>query len=395
MNARSRLFDFHLWDGGETAKTRRRMKIPHLLCAAGALAFLASTSFAAEDFYVGTYTSFFGSRGIYHFQFDETNGRILKGGLAAAATNPSFLVNHPNGHWLYAANERQLGMVNAYAIQPDGHLQLLSRESSKGDGPCHVSLDRSHRFVFVANYNSGTVASLPIGRDGAVGPAAGFDQQKGGGVNKDRQEGPHAHAIYADPANRFVYACDLGNDKVEGYRFHSSKGTLTPSKTATTKIAPGSGPRHLVLHPRGYVYVINEMANTVTALRRDSETGAMRTLQTVPTLPKGYSLPNTTAEIALHPNGRFLYASNRGHDSIVVFAIAGDGRLSFVEHVSTGGQVPRFFGFTPSGRWLIAANQKSNNLVVFAVSHKTGKLTPTGQKVGVGSPVCVSFVQRG
>jgi 6-phosphogluconolactonase len=352
---------------------------------------LTSIGSAAEDFYVGTYTSFFGSKGIYHFALDEKTGTIGKGQLAAPAANPSFLVIHPNRHWLYAANERENGMVNAYAIAPDSQLQLLSRQSSKGSGPCHVSLDGTHRFVFVANYNSGSVAVLPVQRGGGIGEATGFDQQHGTSANKDRQEGPHAHSIYADPANRFVYACDLGNDKVEGYRFNAAKGTITPSKTATAKIAPGSGPRHLVLHG-GFVYVVNEMASTVTVLSRDAGTGALHTLQTVHTLPKGFAQPNTTAEIAVHPNGKFLYASNRGHDSIAVFAITNDGRLSLVEHASTGGQTPRNFAFDPSGRWLLAANQKSNDIVVFRADGRTGKLTPNGQKVRVGAPVCVAFV---
>ena len=367
------------------------MKFPQLLCAAGAFALFTSIGSATEDFYVGTYTSFFGSKGIYHFQFDEKNGTISPGTLAAKSSNPSFLVIHPNRCWIYAVNENKEGMVSAYAIAPDHQLQLLGQQSSKGDAPCHVSLDKTQRFVFVANYNSGSVAVLPVQRDGGVGAPTSFDQQRGGGINKDRQEGPHAHSIYADPANRFVYSCDLGNDRVEGYRFNAAKGTLKPSASATAKIAPGSGPRHLVLS-HGFVYVINEMASTVTVLRRDAGTGALHTLQTVPTLPKGFAQPNTTAEIAVHPNGKFLYASNRGHDSIVVFAIAGDGRLSLVQHALTGGKGPRNFSFDPSGHWLLAANQESNDIFVFRVDGKTGKLTPNGQKVRVGKPVCVAFM---
>ena len=367
------------------------MKFPLLPCAVGAFALFTSICSATEDFYVGTYTSLFGSKGIYHFQFDERNGTISNGALAAPASSPSFLVIHPNRRWLYAASERKNGMVNAYAFAPHGQLQLLDGQSARGDGPCHVSLDASHRFVLVANYDSGTVAVLPVERGGAVGAATGFDQQRGSSANPERQEGPHAHSIYADPANRFVYSCDLGNDRVEGYRFNAEKGTIKPSPTATATIAPGSGPRHLVLHG-GFVYVINEMANTVTVLRRNASTGALRTLQTVPTLPQGFAQPNTTAEIAVHPNGRFLYASNRGHDSIVVFAIAEDGRLSLVQHALTGGKTPRNFSFDSSGRWLLAANQQSNDIFVFRVSGKTGKLTPNGQKVRIGRPVCVAFM---
>jgi 6-phosphogluconolactonase len=369
------------------------MKFPHLLCAAGALAFFTSTGAAAEvDFYVGTYTKWFGSKGIYHFQFDNVRGEISGGELAAKAANPSFLVIHPNRRWIYAANERKDGKVNAYAIAPDGQLQLLNRESAQGSGPCHVSLDAHGRHLLVANYGSGTVAVLPVHRDGTVGAATGFDQQRGTSINAERQEGPHAHSIYVDPANRFVYSCDLGNDRVEGYRFDAAKGTIQPAKSATTTIAAGSGPRHLVLHPRGYVYVINELSCTITALRRAATTGAMRTLQTVSTLPKDFAKPNTTAEIALHPNGKFLYASNRGHDSIAVFAIGGDGRITLVEYMPTGGKTPRNFALDPSGRWLLAAHQDSNNIFVFRVNAQTGKLTATGRKVRIGAPVCVAFL---
>ncbi len=302
----------------------RRMKLPHLLCAAGAFALFTATGLSAEDFYVGTYTKFFGSKGIYHFEFDEKGGTVSPGVLAATTANPSFLVIHPNRQALYAVNEQENGQVSAFAIAPNRRLQAIDQQSSRGSGPCHVSLDASHRCVFVANYNSGSVAVLPIQRGGGIGSATGFDQQHGKGPNAVRQEGPHAHSIYADPANRFVYSCDLGNDRVEGYRFSPSKGTIHPDKTATTHIAGGSGPRHLVMHPRGDVYVINEMGNTVTALHRDGATGALHPFQTVPTLPGGFKEPNTTAEIALHPNGKFLYASNRGHNSIAVFAIAND-----------------------------------------------------------------------
>jgi 6-phosphogluconolactonase len=367
------------------------MKLPLLLGAAGAFALVTATGFSAEDFYVGTYTKGT-SKGIYHFQFDEATGMISDGKLAATTSDPSFLVIHPNQRWLYADNEENKGTVSAFAIGPDRQLQLLSQQSSRGSGPCHVSLDISGHYVFVANYNNGSVAVLPIQDDGGVGAATGFDQHHDKGPRTDRQEGPHAHSIYADPANRYVYSCDLGNDRIEGYLFLPSKGTIEPNKTATTSIAGGSGPRHLVMHPRGFVYLLNEVNSTVTVLRRDAATGALQTLQTVPTLPKDYTQPNTTAEIALHPNGKFLYASNRGQDSIVVFAIAADGQLSPVEHVPTGGKTPRNFSLDPSGRWLLAANQDSNDIFVFGVNGDTGKLTATGHKVSVGSPVCVAFM---
>lgn len=368
------------------------MKIPHLICAAGILALLASTGRAAEDFYVGTYTRFFGSKGIYHFQLDEKTGTVSPGQLAVKTASPSFVIIHPNRRWVYAVNEGPEGQVSAFRIASDGQLQLLSQQSAKGADPCHLSLDQTHHFLFVANYTSGSVASLPVQKGGAIGPIVSFQQQHGGGVNKDRQEGPHAHSIYAGPANHLVYSCDLGNDRVERYRFDEEKGTLTPLKTPAANIAPGSGPRHLVLDPRGFAYVVNEMGNTVTVFRWDKAAGTMHTLQTVSTLPKGFTEQNTTAEIALHPNGHFLYASNRGHNSIAVFAVAEDGRLSFIEHASTKGKTPRDFAFDPSGRWLLAANQDSNDIFVFRANSHTGELTPTAQRVRVGKPVCVAFV---
>jgi 6-phosphogluconolactonase len=369
------------------------MKIPYIACAVGLLSLFASTGLATEDFYVGTYTKFFGSKGIYHFQFDEKTGAVSKGQLAVKTVSPSFVIIHPNRHWVYSVNETDDGHVSAFRIAADGQLQLLSQQSAKGAAPCHISLDETHRFLFVANYTSGSVASLPVQRNGALAPIVSFEQQHGGGANKDRQEGPHAHSIYADPANRFVYSCDLGNDHIERYRFNAEKGTLTPLKTPAAKVASGSGPRHLVLDPRGFAYVVNEMGNTVTVLHWDKEAGTMHAIQTLPTLPKGFTGQNTTAEIALHPNGHFLYASNRGHNSIAIFAVAENGRLSFIEHVSTKGKTPRNFAFDPTGRWLLAANQDSNDIFVFRVNSHTGKLTPTAQRVRVGKPVCVAFVQ--
>ncbi|EDY20691.1 6-phosphogluconolactonase [Chthoniobacter flavus Ellin428] len=369
------------------------MKFPSLASAVGVLALFASTGLATEDFYVGTYTKFFGSKGIYRFQFDEKSGAVSPGQLAVKTVSPSWVIIHPNRRWVYSVNEGPEGKVSAFRIAPDGQLQLLSQQSAKGADPCHLSLDQTHRFLFVANYTSGSVASLPVQRNGALAPVASFQQQHGGGVNKDRQEGPHAHSIYPGPANNFIYSCDLGNDHIERYRFNEEKGTLTPVKTPAAKIAPGSGPRHLVLDPRGFAYLVNEMGNTVTVLRWDKEGGTMHTIQTVPTLPKDFSGQNTTAEIALHPNGHFLYASNRGHNSIAVFAVGENGRLSFVEHASTKGKTPRNFAFDPTGRWLLAANQDSNDIFVYRVNSYTGKLTPTAQRVRVGAPVCVAFVQ--
>ena len=371
--------------------------------AASALALFSSASAGAEDFYVGTYTHFFGSKGIYHFQFDPKTGAISGGELAVKAVNPSFLAIDASRHRIYACNENKDGSVSAFSIGPDRQLQFIDSQSSKGGWPCHVSFDANHRYLFVANYLNGTVAVLPVQRGGGIGAAVSVDQQQGKGPNADRQEGPHAHSIYADPANRFVYSCDLGNDRVEGYRFHPGDGTITRSKAATTKIAAGSGPRHLVIDPRGYVYVINELTCTITVLRRDEATGAMHTVQTVNCAPPAEASSSkakiqvTAAEIALHPNGKFLYVSNRGlnhasPNTIAVFAVGADGRLALIQQAPTRGRIPRHFSLDPSGRWLLVANQDSSDIFVFAVSGKTGKLTPVGGRLRIGNPSCVAFM---
>jgi 6-phosphogluconolactonase len=372
------------------------------VAAATALALFTSGSAGAEDFYVGTYTHFFGSKGIYHYQFDPKTGVISGGELVVKSVNPSFLAIDPSRQRIYACNENKEGSVSAFTIAPDRQLKFIDSQSSKGGWPCHVTFDATHRYVFVANYLNGTVAVLPIQRGGGIGAATSFDQQQGKGPNADRQEGPHAHSIYADRANRFVYSCDLGNDLVEGYRFHPGNGTLTSSKAATTRIAAGSGPRHLVLDPRGYVYVINELACTITVLHRDAATGALHTLQTVKSqspvqAPSSKKVQVTAAEIALSPNGKFIYASNRGlnhasPNTIAVFAVGADGRLTFIQEAPTRGRIPRHFTLDPSGRWLLVANQDSSDIFVFAVNRKTGKLTPVGGRLRIGTPSCVAFM---
>jgi 6-phosphogluconolactonase len=248
--------------------------------------------------------------------------------------------------------------------------------------------------VLVANYGSGSIAALPLRADGTLGEATAFAQHTGASVNQQRQEGPHAHWIDGDAANRFAFVCDLGLDQVLVYRLDAARGKLSAHDPAFASVKPGAGPRHLAFHPTGrFAYVINEMGNSVTAFAYDGERGTLTELETVPTLPAEFNGRNTTAEIEAHPSGRFLYGSNRGHNSIAVFAIAsGTGRLTLVEHISTSGKTPRNFAIDPTGRWLLAANQDSDNVVVFAVDATSGRLAATGQSVEVGKPVCVKFV---
>jgi 6-phosphogluconolactonase len=351
--------------------------------------------------YFGTYTGP-QSKGIYVSRFDPATGRLTPAELAAETPNPSFLAAHPDGRFLYAVNEvgrfrgGSSGSASAFAIdRVTGHLTLLNQSATGGADPCHATVDRSGRSLLVANYSGGSVAALPIGPDGRLGEASAFVQHKGSSVNRERQAGPHAHSIELDSANRFALVDDLGLDKVLVYRFDPAGGTLTPHEPPSASVAPGAGPRHLAFHPDGrHVYVIDEMALTITAFRYDPERGALEQMQTLSTLPAGVApRPEySTAEIRVHPNGRFLYGSNRGHDTIAVFAIdRGTGALTLVEHVPTGGKTPRNFTLDPTGAYLLAANQDSHNVVVFGIDADTGRLKATGQSLHVGSPVCVTF----
>lgn len=350
--------------------------------------------------YVGTYTVR-GSEGIYAFRFDVHTGRLAPLGLAAKTANPSFLAVDPARQFLYAVNEvsdyegKKSGAVSAFAIdRRSGKLRFLNEVSSRGAGPCYVSLDHTGRYVLVANYDSGSLAVFPRLEDGSLGEPTAFVEHHGSGVNHERQEGPHAHSIEVSPDDRFALAADLGLDQLLVYQFDAARGTLAPNDPPFAAIRPGSGPRHFAFAPSGrFVYVVSEMGSTVTVFSYDAGRGALRELQTVSTLPKGFAGANDDAEIAVHPSGQFLYASNRGHDSLAVFAVdAAQGTLSPVDDVSTGGKTPRHFAIDPTGAYLVAENQDSDNLVVFRIDRATGRLTPTGEVAHVPSPVCIAFV---
>jgi 6-phosphogluconolactonase len=287
------------------------------------------------------------------------------------------------------------GAVSAFSIDAaTGKLTLLNQKSSRGPGPCHVTVDRLGKNALVANYGGGSVACLPIGEDGRLGDATAFIQHKGSSVNPQRQREPHAHSINLDAANRFAFVADLGLDKVLVYRFDPSAGTLEPNDPPAAVIASGSGPRHFAFHPSGrFAYVINELNSTVTAFAYDAERGTLQTLQTVTTLPEGFDGKSFPAEVQVHPSGKFLYGSNRGHDSIACFAIdAATGRLTPIGHEPTQGKNPRNFGIDPTGAYLLAANQDGDNVVAFRIDPATGKLSPTGQSIRVPMPVCVKFM---
>ncbi|MBI5833059.1 MAG: lactonase family protein [Armatimonadetes bacterium] len=345
--------------------------------------------------YIGTYSQR-GSEGVYVYRFDAGNGTLTDTGYRGKVASPSFVATNADGTRLYAANEdwsKPQGSVSAFAVDPaTGALTLLSQASAKGSGPCHVAVAPSGRLVVAANYGSGSVVSLPLGSNGEVLEAADLVQHEGKGPNPKRQEKVHAHSATFDPTGGRVYVCDLGIDKIMIYR-PDEQGKLVPNAPAFAAVHPGAGPRHMAFAPNGrFAYVINELDSTITCFAYDAVTGALTEVEHVPTLPADWQGSSTCADIHLDPSGKFLYGSNRGHDSIAVYAVAQDtGRLTLVQHQSTGGRTPRNFALDPSARWLIAANQDTDDLVVFSVDAATGKLTQQGQPVKVPAPVCVRF----
>lgn len=357
--------------------------------------------------YVGTYTQDEGkatdSKGIYAFRYDAATQEVTPLGLAAETTNPSFVALHPNGRFLYAVNELgnykgpNSGGVSAFSVDhATGKLTFLNEVASRGADPCYITLDKTGKWVLVANYTGGSVAVFPVQEDGKLGDASTFIQHTGHGPDPKRQEAPHAHSIDLSPDNRFAHVDDLGLDEVLTYKFDGTKGSLTPGDPpfARPEIA-ASGPRHFAMRPDGkFAYVVSEMKGTVTVFSNDAGTGALHPLQTVSTLPKDFKGDIEDAEIEVHPSGKFLYASNRGDgNSIAVFAIdPAKGTLTTVEITPTQGKTPRSFAIDPTGTLLFAANAASNNIVIFRIDAKTGKLTPSGQVLNVASPVCVKFL---
>jgi 6-phosphogluconolactonase len=345
--------------------------------------------------FIGTYTGKT-SEGIYTATFDPATGKLGAPTLAAKTENPSFLAIHSSKPILYAVGEASDGgTISAFKIDPStGQLSLINRESTVGKGPCHVAVSPNGKHAAVANYGGGSTALLPIADDGTLSKASAFIQHTGKGPDPKRQEAPHAHAVYFDKAGTHLFVNDLGLDKLLIYDYDSAKGSLTPHTPAHAAVDPGAGPRHSAFHPSApYAYVLNEMGNTVTAFNYDAEKAALTSIQSIPTLPADFTSPSTTAEIFIHPNGKFLNASNRGHDSIATFTIdQSTGKLTAIGHTLTQGKTPRNFNIDPHGKFLLAANQNSGNIVAFQIDQSTGQLTPTGQQIEVGSPVCIVFV---
>ncbi len=374
----------------------------HLPSVGLLLAFAANTLAADKiNVFIGTYTGG-PSKGIYSYELNLQDGSLHQVGLAAEIASPSFLAIHPNKHFLYAVNEvenfggKKAGAVTGFKIDSSGtKLEKINDATSGGPGPCHLSVDKTGKFVLVANYSGGSVETLPINEKGELGQPVSFIQHNGSSVNKQRQGEPHAHSINLDPKNHFAVVADLGLDKVFVYRFDEKTGKLTPNDPASASLAPGSGPRHFAFHPNGKnAYVINEILSTATTFSWNADKGSLTELQTITTLPNGPVAGNSTAEVQVHPSGKFVYGSNRGQNTIAVYSVDSSGKLTHLENESTRGKTPRNFGIEPGGKYLIAANQDSDTLSVFKIDQKTGALDPVGETVPAPKPVCVKFLSK-
>jgi 6-phosphogluconolactonase len=358
--------------------------------------------------YMGSYTRQHAhvhgrAEGIYAYRLDSASGALTYTNQMMATVDPSFVAIEPQNRYLYAVNEvaefagQSGGAISAFAIDAQtGGLTLLNQQPSHGAAPCHLSVDQTGKYVLVANYGGGSVAMFPIREDGRLGEATDFIQHAGSSVNPQRQAGPHAHSITIDPANRFAFAADLGLDKIMIYRLDLDRGKLVPNDVQPwVEVQAGAGPRHFDFHPSArYAYVINELDSTMTAFAYDAANGTLQEIQTVSTLPAGFTGRNYTADVHVHPSGKFVYGSNRGHDSIVIFAIDEDtGKLTLVGHEPTQGETPRNFAIDSTGTFLLAANQNSDTVVTFRIDQGTGKLEPTGHVAEVPTPVCLKLIR--
>ena len=384
-----------------------------LLLTLGGPPWPASTTHAAEKLaadsqtqrvYFGTYTRGTNSKGIYVAELDLQNGKLSEPRVAVQIDSPSFLAIHPNGKFLYCVNEMadfggaqtKAGGVSALAIDAaDGKLTLLNQQSTKGGAPCHLTVDATGKWLLSANYSGGSVCVHGIGPDGKLGEATAFVQHQGKGATPQRQDSPHAHSINLDSANRFAFVADLGLDKLFSYHFDATSGTLAANPGGHAELKPKAGPRHFAFRPDGkFAFTNNEIDSTVTALQYDAAKGALRVVDTQSTLPRDFTGNNSTAECQVHPSGKFLYVSNRGHNSIAMFAVdPATSKLTHLGNESTQGKTPRNFGIDPTGAYLLAENQGSDTVVVFRIDAQTGKLQATGSVVHVPAAVCAKFLK--
>jgi 6-phosphogluconolactonase len=374
------------------------------LAQLSALALAARTrSWAGEPtglIFAGTYTNDKGStsKGVYAFRWDADEGTLAPLGLAGATVNPSFLTLSPNRRYLYAVNEvdqhrgQNSGSVTSFAVK-EGTLKAINTVSSGGGGPCKIAVDLTGKAAFVANYDGGSAASFRVLPNGGLSRAVSRFQYSGHGADPQRQAAPHTHCTTVSPDNRYVLVNDLGLDRISVYHLDPLTAALTANDPPFYQALPGSGPRSFAFHPSGkWAYSLNEIANTVDALSWDAERGVLTRLQNISTLPEGFNGSNTTATVAVDSSGRFVYASNRGDNSIAVFSIDDhDGKLKPVQRMDCGGKTPRHFALDPGNQWLLVANEDSSNIVVFARNTRSGLLTPTGREYSVSHPVCIVF----
>ena len=363
--------------------------------------------------FVGTYTDpiLFGTgqilegkgEGIYVYRMDPATGALGYIRTNTGITNPSYLAFDAGCKYLYAVNElksyrdKPTGTVSAFAVDSKtGKLTFINKKPTGGTDPCHLIVDGTGKYVLLANFMSGSVCVLPIQADGSLGDASDFIQHHGSSIDPNRQQGPHAHAVTLDKSNRYAYIPDLGLDQTLIYQFDTNSGKLVTNETPAVAVKSGAGPRHIVFHPNGrYAYLINELDSTVGCYRYDGDNGSLHEIQSLSTLPEDFIGSSTCADLQVSPSGQFLYGSNRGHDSIVIYKIdQSTGRLSCIGHESTRGNTPRNFAIDPAGNFLLAANQDSDTIVTFRIDPQTGKLHPTGQITEVPTPVCVKIISN-
>jgi len=354
-----------------------------------------------------TYRVYFGTSveqeqgGIYMALFDMRTGHLGKAVHVGHAPRAGFIAIHPDGKYIYSTGANtefdgvKTGAVNAFRItEPDGMLTKINARSSGGLGPCHVSIDPTSKNVLVANYFGGSCSVLPIRPDGSLAPASCTQKHTGSSIHPQRQTAAFTHSINCDPAGRFAIVADLGMDKILIYRFDATAGTLTPNDPPFIAIEPGGGPRHFTFHPSGkFAYADLELSNKVVAFQYDADQGALKEIQTLSTLPAGFTGESTTSEILTTPDGHFLYVGNRGHDSLAIFSIDPvNGKLTALGHEPTRGKTPRNFNMDPTGTCLLAANLESGNVVVFRINRETGMLEFTGSEIEVPEPICIRFL---
>jgi 6-phosphogluconolactonase len=357
------------------------------------------TAKGPELVFVGTYTNKTTSKGIYAFRFDEHNGKISALTVAAESADPSFVVVSADGKFLYAVNEvgdfggASSGAISAYSMErTSGKLTLLNQVASGGADPCFVSIDKTGKFLFVANYSGGSVGVFALAADGKIGERTTFEQHTGHGALKDRQDAPHAHWVATSADNRYALEVDLGLDQVIVDKFDETSGKITPNDPPFANVEAGAGPRHLAFSPnQKFAYVTNEIGSTVTVFSYDADKGTLEPKQTIGTLPRDFNGQNDTAEIVMHPSGKFLYVSNRGRDSIAIFGVSKTGILTSIGDFLTRGKTPRNFTIDPSGHYLLVANEATNDIEVFRIDLNSGELGFTGERVEVPAPVDIVF----